>query len=109
VLRWWDELDAAKRAHLLDELEPIPWARLDPLVESRVLREPRESTPTDLEPAPVYPRELEAAGMEIPRTPAGEPDVTLEIAPSYALDAADVKQRMTEPTALKPGESVYIS
>ena len=61
VLRWWDELDAAERAHLLGELESIPWARLDPLVESHALRKPRESTPTGLEPAPVYPRAPDAA------------------------------------------------
>ena len=54
-------------------------------------------------------RWLAAAGMEIPRTPDGEPDLTLEIAPSYALDAEDVKQRMTQPTALKRGKSAYFS
>jgi len=61
VLRWWDELDAAERVHLLSELECIPWTGLDPLVESHALRKPRESTPTDLEPAPVYPRAPDAA------------------------------------------------
>jgi len=53
-------------------------------------------------------RWLAAAGVEIPCTPDGELDLTLEIAPSYALDAEDVKQRMRQPTALKRGKSAYL-
>ena len=50
-------------------------------------------------------RWLETAGVEIPRKPCGEPEITIEIAPAYALDADDVKKRtpklsMPNPTYL---------
>jgi UDP-N-acetylglucosamine/UDP-N-acetylgalactosamine diphosphorylase len=57
VLRWWDELDTTGREHLLSEIEAIPWAWLESLIQSHVLRQPTESTPAGLEPAPVYPCE----------------------------------------------------
>jgi UDP-N-acetylglucosamine/UDP-N-acetylgalactosamine diphosphorylase len=54
-------------------------------------------------------RWLEAAGVTIPRKPDGEPDVTIEIAPSYALAADDVKRRVTRPPTLHQGETIYIA
>ena len=30
VLRWWDELDQAKREALLADIEAVPWEVLDP-------------------------------------------------------------------------------
>lgn len=53
-------------------------------------------------------RWLQAAGVVIPRKADGEPGVTLEIAPSCALDAGDVKQRTTPIPNLRPGDSIYI-
>jgi UDP-N-acetylglucosamine/UDP-N-acetylgalactosamine diphosphorylase len=57
VLRWWDELDTGHRELLVRDVESIPWARLEPLIASHVMRSPPRSVPTGLEPAPVYPRE----------------------------------------------------
>lgn len=55
---------------------------------------------------------LEAAGISIPRDANGEPEVRIEIAASYALDADDVKRRMADTagkTTFASGESVYLS
>ncbi len=54
-------------------------------------------------------RWLELAGVAIPRKPDGEPDVTIEIAPSYALDPEDVKRGVTTAPTFDPGETIYIS
>ncbi|MFH1416984.1 MAG: UDPGP type 1 family protein [Planctomycetota bacterium] len=64
VLRWWDDLDSTSREHLLDEIDSISWSQLAPLVETHVLNKPKDDTPTDLEPARVYPRvpDAEQAG-----------------------------------------------
>ncbi|MCP4247431.1 MAG: UDPGP type 1 family protein, partial [bacterium] len=53
-------------------------------------------------------RWLEAAGVTVPRTPDGQPEVTIEMAPSYARDAADVKKSVTRPPTLHRGETIYI-
>ncbi len=53
-------------------------------------------------------RWLESAGVAVPRKPNGEPDVVLEIAPSFAEDADEVPERMTDPPVLKPGDIVYL-
>ena len=56
VLVWWDDLDNDARAHLLDHIESIPWPLVDKLIETHVLNKPEDAVPTDLEPAPCYPR-----------------------------------------------------
>jgi UDP-N-acetylglucosamine/UDP-N-acetylgalactosamine diphosphorylase len=53
-------------------------------------------------------RWLEAAGAAVPRKPNGEPDVVLEIAPSFAEDADEIPKRMTEPPVLKPSDTIYL-
>lgn len=53
-------------------------------------------------------RWLESAGITIPRKPDGQPDVIIAIAPSFALDAAEVREQAGHPTALTAGASVYI-
>lgn len=54
-------------------------------------------------------RWLESAGVTIPRKPNGEPDVIVEIAPAFALDAASVKARAALPLPVADGQAVYIS
>ncbi len=52
-------------------------------------------------------RWLGAAGVTVPRGPDGEPAVALEIAPSYAMDAQDLRaQRPPQP--FDTGEPVYL-
>lgn len=53
-------------------------------------------------------RWLEAAGVNIPRKPDGQPDVTIAIAPSFALDADDIKEQHDNLPTLRPGDEVYI-
>lgn len=53
-------------------------------------------------------RWLEAAGVPVPRRPDGEPDCTIEIAPTFALEGEDVKQRLEQVPALKPGQRVAL-
>ncbi len=53
-------------------------------------------------------RWLEAAGVTVPRKPDGEPDVTVAIAPAFALDAADVIAQRDHLPALRPGDSLRI-
>ncbi len=53
-------------------------------------------------------RWLEGAGIKVPREPGGQPDVTVAISPSYALDAEDVGEKRERLPSLKPGDSIYI-
>ena len=39
---------------------------------------------------------LEACGVSVPRSALGEPEVPIEISPSFALDAEDLKDRLTQ-------------
>ncbi|MFQ5415056.1 MAG: UTP--glucose-1-phosphate uridylyltransferase, partial [Phycisphaerae bacterium] len=55
VLAFWPELDPRQRAHLVHQIESIPWATIDPLIESHVRQAPRVELPDRLEPAPVWP------------------------------------------------------
>ena len=52
---------------------------------------------------------LEAAGVVIPRDADGVPELTLEIAPSYAMNAYDVIRKITKPPTFRSGETIYIS
>jgi UDP-N-acetylglucosamine/UDP-N-acetylgalactosamine diphosphorylase len=54
-------------------------------------------------------RWLESAGVTIPYRPDGQPDIVIEIAPSYALTAEDVRRKVLSPPTLHPGETIYIS
>jgi UDP-N-acetylglucosamine/UDP-N-acetylgalactosamine diphosphorylase len=57
LLRWFDELDHTRQAHLLDELESLPWQTLAMLVKTHVLGQPHVEIPVSLEPADVYPHQ----------------------------------------------------
>lgn len=50
---------------------------------------------------------LEAAGVHVPRTGAGDPDCTLEISPLTALSQADLAARDL-PREIKPGERLAL-
>ncbi|MHC4609728.1 MAG: UTP--glucose-1-phosphate uridylyltransferase [Planctomycetota bacterium] len=60
VLRWWDDLGASSREHLLSQIDSIPWSHLDPLVESHVRNKPEDPAPANLDPPVVYPCQPEA-------------------------------------------------
>lgn len=54
-------------------------------------------------------RWLEAAGVAIPRNEEGRPDLTIAIAPSFALDAEDVSDKVDKVPVLAPGDAVYLT
>ena len=51
---------------------------------------------------------LERAGVSVPRK-AGSPDCVIEIAPSFALAADDVKAKVARVLEIKPGDEIYLS
>ncbi len=53
-------------------------------------------------------RWLEAAGVSIPRTPDGRPDLTVAISPLFAVDVEDVKAKADRLPRLQRGGAVYI-
>jgi UDP-N-acetylglucosamine/UDP-N-acetylgalactosamine diphosphorylase len=52
---------------------------------------------------------LEAAGVAVPRKPDGSVDCVLEIAPGFALEKEDIKDKVSQIPKIKPGSKVYIS
>ncbi len=52
---------------------------------------------------------LEAAGVMVPRKPDGSVDCLLEIAPSFALDQADVSAKRDRIPTIKPGDKLYLA
>lgn len=54
-------------------------------------------------------RWLEAAGVNVPRKPNGEPDVTVAISPSFAIDREDVKPARDRLPTLKAGQAIYVT
>lgn len=53
-------------------------------------------------------RWLEAAGVSIPKTEAGEPDCIIEISPLYAADAAQLKAKPLPFKTIERGQSIYL-
>ena len=53
-------------------------------------------------------RWLESAGISVPRKPDGQPDLVIAIAPSFALDAEDVKAKSAQVPPLNPGDALYL-
>ena len=51
---------------------------------------------------------LEAAGVKVPRKADGKPDCVLEIAPSFALCAEDVKAKATDIPPIQLGDSLVL-
>jgi UDP-N-acetylglucosamine/UDP-N-acetylgalactosamine diphosphorylase len=54
-------------------------------------------------------RWLEAAGVRVPRRADGSCDCLIEMAPSFALEPADVKAKRNLIGPIKPGTSVYLA
>jgi UDP-N-acetylglucosamine/UDP-N-acetylgalactosamine diphosphorylase len=52
---------------------------------------------------------LEWAGAAVPRKPDGSADCLLEIAPSFALEKEDLKEKLGEVPQIKPGDSIYLA
>lgn len=52
---------------------------------------------------------LESAGVTIPRKPDGSVDCLLEIAPGFALEKEDIKDKLNQIPKIEPKAKVYIS
>ena len=52
---------------------------------------------------------LEWAGVAVPRKPDGAPDCLLEIAPSFALEKEDLKEKLGEIPQISPRDSIYLA
>jgi UDP-N-acetylglucosamine/UDP-N-acetylgalactosamine diphosphorylase len=52
---------------------------------------------------------LESAGVTIPKKADGSIDCVLEIAPGFALQKDDVKEKLNQIPKIKPGDKVYLS
>jgi UDP-N-acetylglucosamine/UDP-N-acetylgalactosamine diphosphorylase len=51
---------------------------------------------------------LESAGVDIPRRPDGSPDCLIEIAPGFALERSDIKEKLHQVPEIKPGDKLYL-
>ena len=51
---------------------------------------------------------LESAGVTVPRKPDGSLDCVLEIAPGFALDKEDIKEKLNRIPDIKPSDRIYI-
>jgi UDP-N-acetylglucosamine/UDP-N-acetylgalactosamine diphosphorylase len=54
-------------------------------------------------------RWLEQSGVTVPKRGDGEPDCTIEINPAYALDAADLKQRLAAIPEIQSGATLLLT
>jgi UDP-N-acetylglucosamine/UDP-N-acetylgalactosamine diphosphorylase len=52
---------------------------------------------------------LESAGLAVPKKPDGSPDCIIEIAPAFALEKDDVKEKINQIPKIKPGDKLYLS
>jgi hypothetical protein len=52
---------------------------------------------------------LESSGVTIPRKPNGSVNCLLEIAPSFALEKEDIKEKLDQIADIKPADRVYLS
>ncbi|MHC4371893.1 MAG: UTP--glucose-1-phosphate uridylyltransferase [Planctomycetota bacterium] len=52
---------------------------------------------------------LERAGVTVPRKPDGSPDCELEIAPSFALEEEDLKDKLDRIPQIKSGDRIYLA
>lgn len=53
-------------------------------------------------------RWMTEAGVNIPMGPDGEPNCTLEINSTFAFDAGDLKQQLTQPPTINAGDSLLL-
>jgi hypothetical protein len=52
---------------------------------------------------------LESTGIKIPRKPDGSVDCVLEIAPSFALEKEDIKEKLDQMPEIKRSGCIYIA
>jgi len=52
---------------------------------------------------------LESAGLTIPKKPDGSIDCVLEIAPGFALEKDDIKEKLNQIPQIKPGATIYLA
>jgi UDP-N-acetylglucosamine/UDP-N-acetylgalactosamine diphosphorylase len=52
---------------------------------------------------------LKAAGIPVPKKPDGSLDCLLEIAPGFAFDKEDIKDKRDQIPPIKPGDSIYLA
>ncbi len=52
---------------------------------------------------------LESAGVAIPKKPDGSIDCLLEIAPGFALEKDDIKEKLNQIPKIKPGDKIYLA
>jgi len=52
---------------------------------------------------------LESAGLPVPRKNDGSPDCLIEIAPSFAIERDDVKEKLSLIPHIKPGDKLYLA
>ncbi len=57
LLTWFDQLDDAGQAKLLDQVDAINWDRIDGLIDQYVKQKPLFELPDDVEPASYYPKQ----------------------------------------------------
>ncbi|MHC4687659.1 MAG: UTP--glucose-1-phosphate uridylyltransferase, partial [Planctomycetota bacterium] len=51
---------------------------------------------------------LESAGVSIPKKPDGSADCLIEIAPGFALEKNDIKEKLNQIPKIKPGDRIYL-
>jgi len=51
---------------------------------------------------------LRSCGVKVPLRPDGQVDATLEISPLYALDRAELAERLTEKPIIRPRDALYL-
>ena len=56
VLCFWEKLALPAQSRLLEQIEGLDFAQLDPLIRSHVLAKPDKIVPVDIAPAPFFGR-----------------------------------------------------
>jgi UDP-N-acetylglucosamine/UDP-N-acetylgalactosamine diphosphorylase len=51
---------------------------------------------------------LESAGVTVPKKPDGSVDCVLEIAPGFATEKDDIKEKLNQIPQIKPGDTTYL-
>ncbi|MHC4645479.1 MAG: UTP--glucose-1-phosphate uridylyltransferase [Planctomycetota bacterium] len=52
---------------------------------------------------------LESAGVSVPKRDDGAPDCLIEIAPAFALEKGDIKQKLDRIPNIRPGDKLYLA
>jgi UDP-N-acetylglucosamine/UDP-N-acetylgalactosamine diphosphorylase len=52
---------------------------------------------------------LESAGLAVPKKPDGSIDCVIEIAPGFALNKEDIKEKFNQVPQINPGDKIYLA